>query len=231
MRKLSRFSFLSLMLAALTLNLANSEASLGSASNSTRQTPRVETSAPQGAPLTFNYASFKREGGRNLLSYSFTNSANRRLDTVHLVALFLDSSEEVKGGHGWAININAASGLSTEGSIELNADLAPTDYVLLTVWKANGDAINFTKGLARTLKAYKRSKGMASGPEAPEVIKAVAQQTNTCNASLAEAKDTCGCGGLKTFSCNPVSGQFSFECFPKNGCDKESAPATPPTSE
>lgn len=210
MRKLLRPSFFSPMLVALTLSLVNAEASLGLASKPTRQNPRVETYAPQGAPLSFNYASLKREGGKNLLSYSFTNSANRRLDSVQLVALFLDSSEELKGGHGWAVNINAASGLSTEGSIELNADLAPTDYVLLTVWKANGDSINFTKALARTLKAYKRSKGIASGTKAPESIKVVAQQTNTCNATLAEAKEICGCGGLKSFSCNPVNGQFSF---------------------
>lgn len=212
MRKLSRLSSLLLVIVSLAFSLANSEASRGLVSNPAQQAPRVETFTPQGAPLTFNYASLKREGGKTLLNYSFTNSANRRLDTVQLVALFLDSSEELKGGHGWMVNINATSGISIEGSIELNANLASTDYVLLTVWKANGDSLNFTKGFARTLKAYKRSKGIAGRPDTPEFDKVAAQQTqNTCSASLNEAKDTCGCGGLKSFSCTPSTGQFSFE--------------------
>ncbi len=226
MHKLSRLGSFSLLTVALTLSLANSEVSRGLASNCTRQAPRVESYIPQGAPLTLNHASLKKEEGKTLLNYSFMNSSNRRLDTVRFVALFIDSSEELKGGHGWTVNVGAASGVSTEGSIELNADLGPTDYVLLTVWKADGDSISFTQTLARTLKAYKRSKGIAGRPDAPRFIKAVAQQTqSTCSASLEEAKDARGCGGVKSFSCNPSTGQFSFEFFPKNGCDKESAPA------
>lgn len=162
MRKLSRLGSFSLVMVTLFCGLATSEASLGSAPNTARQVPRVETYVPRGAPLTFGHASFKKEGGRDMLSYSFTNSAKRRLDTVQLVALFLDASGEVKGGQGWAVNMGGTTGASAKGSIELKARLEPTDYVLLTVRKADGGSINFTKAPADTLKEYRRSKGVAA---------------------------------------------------------------------
>ena len=162
MRKLSRLGSFSLVIVTLACGLVTSEAAPGSALNPARQEPRVETYVPRGAPLTFGHASFRKEGGRNMLNYSFTTSAKRGLDTVQLVALFLDASGEVKGGQGWTVNMGGTSGAGAKGSIELKARLEPTDYVLLTVRKADGGSINFTKAPADTLKEYRRSKGVAA---------------------------------------------------------------------
>lgn len=227
MRRLSHKLVLSLisLTCALAFTLSHSDASGKPASGAAPQSPRVDAHAPQGAPLTFYHAQAAGEPGRTVLSYSFNNSAGQRLDTVQLVALVLDAAGEVRGGQGWTVNVPSTPGEAVEGSIELAGEVRPSDYVLLTVWKAQGGSVNFTRGFSQTLKSYRRMKGFVSAaPDAPEFLKARAQQTqNTCSASLNEAKAACGCGGLKSFSCNPSTGQFSFECFPKNGCD--AAPA------
>jgi len=206
---------------ALAFSFVISDASQVSASKLAQHSPRVETYAPEGAPVTFYQASLKKEDGRILLNYSLANSTNSQLDSVQLIALFLDSSAEVKGGQGWTVSMSAASSGVVEASMELTGDVRSADHVLLTVWKANGNSISFTRAISRTLKAYKRSRGLAGFSQgAAEFVKAGAQEIkNTCTASLTEAKEICGCGGIKAFSCNPSNGQYSFECFPKNGCD------------
>lgn len=221
MRKLShRFVLpLALIAGALSLGLVRSDSSRALAANPRQQPTRVETYLPQEAPLTFHHAFSSKENGRTLLSYSF--AAQSRLDSVQLVALLLDSSGELKGGQGWTMSVSAAPGETVEGSIDLQGDVRPTDHVMLTVWKANGNSTVFARGFARTLKAYRQAKGLTGSlPSALQFVNAAGQEIkNTCSASLTEAKEACGCGGIKSFSCHPATGQYSFECFPKNGCD------------
>jgi hypothetical protein len=58
--------------------------------------------------------------------------------------------------------MGGTTGAGAKGSIELNTRLEPTDYVLLTVRKADGGSVRFTKAPADTLKEYRRSKGSAA---------------------------------------------------------------------
>ncbi len=163
MHKLTRLRALSLVTAAVAIavSLINSEAPRVSASGATQQPVRVETYVPQGAPLTFGRASLMKEDGRTVLAYSIINSGAARLNSVELVALVLDAAGDVRAGQGWRVNVATASRETIEGRVALEREVRPTDYVLLTVSKASGGAVNFTRGFSRTWKDYRRSKGMA----------------------------------------------------------------------
>lgn len=184
---------------------------------------RVEILISPQIPVSLNLANATDLSGQTHLTYSINNSVRGQLSRLLLVAFIVSPSGEIKGGQGWIANIEETSDVSGLRYIALKNSVSPDDHITLTVWQAEGRAGSFEIPASDLVTAVKtRSYRAATTNPILEArfVKAHAQVADRCLAANDLAKQTCGCGGVQSFTCNPQTGEFSYTCFPKNGCDK-----------
>lgn len=199
-------------------------------SGSNQELISVEPFATMSVPVRIKKAKATKFNEKTVLSYSVTNETGENLRALHFVVFMVDSNNQIRGGEGWTLNTDLANQSSIELPVSLQNKVAKDDRLLLTVWKAEGatqtlsldpsDVVKAAKDFAVTRQARAEAKmGHARR------VAASPSPADACADGQKFATESCKCG-IKTFSCNPSTGQYSFECFEPTLCP--TSPQTKP---
>jgi hypothetical protein len=146
------------------------------------------------------------------LQYAISNPSGGQLTMFELLAFTSNREGQIKGGEGWTVRDNVAQS-HTESFIRImKTKLTPEDRLTLTIWRASGEAGTFevTGPELNNLLRPRASSERQSSTGRP--VKAAMVEGEYCQDRLAVAGNACSCG-VKSFSCNPTAGEYSFTCF------------------
>jgi hypothetical protein len=172
-------------------------------------------------PLEFNDVSAHDLSGQGILNYSFKRGSGYGHYKTTIVLAILDAQGHVKGGQGWDEAIDLSSNPEDVKQVAISLLVETTDRIVVSIWRLEGEGIKIeipSRELGKALRTGRFSQARILPGGDAQYVKASFTETDTCATNLALAKLACGCGGIKTFSCNPQTGAWSFECFPRNGC-------------
>jgi hypothetical protein len=151
-----------------------------------------------------------------VLTYTAASHAGEQLDRLHFVAFVVGQDGRVKAGEGWVIDEGLAAHASVEIPISLKHNVATGEHLILSVWKAEGRANTFEAEPAEVVQSIQ--SGIANGERitaGAQIVRAAARSLNDkCTAGQSFATSSCKCG-VKTFACDPTTGNFSFTCMTK----------------
>jgi len=149
---------------------------------------------------------------RLVLRFSVDNISADRLSAMQFLVLIVDESGSIRSGQGWRQEKSIEPLSSSQSEFILKYVVEKGNRVVLTAYEAIGSSRSYsvtpTKVLAE-LSSLKLVKGNNS------FVKALGSklgQTNPCAAAQSAAALACKCG-IKSFSCNPQTGEYSFTCF------------------
>ena len=208
----------STLLLILTMALIPVDATLKSsqtnaANSQSQRRINVRTIVSPRSPVGIGSAAATMTDNQIVLQYALDNGGGgRQPASAELLAFILDESGRVKGGEGWT-----ATGAATQSRPEtllriMKTGLEAEDRIVLTVWRA-GSAfeVNETE-LNNILRPHAARREYS--PKDRMVKTATAAAGEYCMDRIAIAKTSCSCG-VKSFSCNPSSGEWSFTCYTK----------------
>lgn len=163
---------------------------------------------------------------QTVLRYKLANRAGRQLTTIEVVAFVVDKSGSVKGGEGWTLRESSPSD-HTEGFVRiLKSRVENGNHLVLAIWRA-GDGSGMFELDKTELDNILRPRASATRRhESVPLVRAAFRRGEYCADRLAIAEAKCACG-VKTFGCNPTSGEWSFGCYTK----AESPGCRPPVLE
>lgn len=163
------------------------------------------------APVGIRNASATITDNQIVLQYALDNRTGRQPASVELLAFILDESGRVKGGEGWTVG-NAATESRPESFLRiLKTRPEDQDRLTLTVWRADG-AFEVNETELNNILRPQAARGERSRKS--RLIKAAVAEGEYCLDRLAAAKTSSPCG-VKSFGCNPSSGEWSFTCNTK----------------
>jgi hypothetical protein len=197
-------------------------------SSSVQKKIKVDTLFLPGMNVGLERARVAKVNDKTVLTYTFTNETGVPLESLQFVAFFVGPDGNIRGGEGWTINAALGARASQEVPVALQRQVSDDERVLLAVYRARGRKVKFEIEPPNVVDALQSMLSAKSAPAAgARYVKTAArlpQTVNPCIDAQAFAEKTCKCG-IKTFSCNSSTGQYSFECF---GADGPSCPKTPP---
>jgi hypothetical protein len=208
--------FTSTLLLILTIALIPVEAITGipqtnAAASQSQRRVSVRTIVSPRAPVGIGRAAATTTDNQTVLQYALDNRAGKQPASVELLAFTLGENGWVKGGEGWTAP-DAASESRPESFLRiLKSKPEAEDRLLLTVWRAGGAfEVNETE-LNNMLRPH---AARAAQPLKARPVKVALTEGEYCLDRMAVAKTSCSCG-VKSFSCNPSSGEWSFTCYTK----------------
>lgn len=189
---------------------------------------KVDTLFLPGMNVGLERARVAKSNDKFLLTYTLTNETDAPLESLRFVAFFIGPDGSVRGGEGWTINGDLGARASREVPVTLQRQVSDDERLLLAVYRAGGRKVKFETEPSDVVNALQSVlSAKPASADAARYAKAAArlpQTVNPCVDAQSFAEKTCKCG-IKTFSCNSSTGQYSFECF---GADGPSCPKTPP---
>ncbi|HZH32863.1 MAG TPA: hypothetical protein VEY11_18995 [Pyrinomonadaceae bacterium] len=208
--------FTTVLLLILTIALIPVEATIGTpqinaADSQSQHHLRVRTKVSPRAPVGIGSAAATMTDNQIVLRYALDERAGKQLPSVELLAFTLDESGRVKGGEGWT-----APAAATENGREsllriLKSRPEAADQLMLTVWRV-GSAFEVNETELSNMLRPRASR--AERALKPRLVKAALMEGEYCLDRLAVVKTSCACG-VKSFSCNASSGEWSFTCYTK----------------
>jgi hypothetical protein len=154
----------------------------------------------------------RTKDGKTILKFGVKNATTERYSNLQFLVLVVDHKGNVKAGQGWRDEIGIGSESTTEIEQELIYPVADGNKLVLAAYEAVGNITAHRVAPVRLLTIL-GSKGLIK--ERPTFIKTVATKLANdadCAAVQTAASAACACG-IKTFSCNPQTGAYSFSCF------------------
>lgn len=191
----------------------------------------VITSIPEQIPVSFSGVTATKLGEQKpVLKYSMTNNADNDFTNTNFVVFVVDKEGNIKAGQGWTVKQSLAARQSSEVLVALKYDVAAEDHLVLTVYKAEGETKKFEvapskvlenfadQRLVKPIEKFVKTAGVFSPMPTPP--------PSACDAGQDFATNSCKCG-IKSFSCNPTTGEFSFSC---NSRAEGICPVAPPNT-
>jgi hypothetical protein len=155
------------------------------------------------------------DNAQTVLRYKVANHGGKRLTALGMIALIVDRNGEVKGGEGWRVNQILAVNSTEEFLRVMSTKLESGNSLILTAWQASGDSETFELDKSDLDVVLKSHTGRRKSTSSVKYINAAFQDSaQYCRGWYEYAKTNCPCG-VKTFSCNPKDGSFSWTCFTK----------------
>lgn len=209
--------FTSMLLLILTIALIPVEATIGNpqinaANSQSQHRLKLKTTISPRAPVGIGSAAATMTDNQTVLQYALDERGGKQSASVELLAFTLDESGRVKGGEGWTAPVAAATESGRESLLRiLKSRPEAADRLLLTVWRV-GSAFEVNETELNNMlrpRGAKAERGLKARP-----VKVALTEGEYCLDRLAAAKTSCACG-VKSFSCNPSSGEWSFTCYTK----------------
>lgn len=187
----------------------------------------VDEFVPQEVPIRLhNSGLFNTIDNKSVLKFTSENTSVESLSSVQFLLLIVDESGNIKSGQGWRYE-KPIGGLSiAEVQVELKYPVDKGNHIILTSYEVGGQSKTYSVTPTKVLFELSSKKLIKERKEFIKTVGAKLGQTNPCGPAQTAASAACTCG-LKSFSCNPQTGQYSFSCFSKtenpSGC-----PEAPP---
>jgi hypothetical protein len=176
----------------------------------------------KNSPVSIRSAKLSRIENQQVLLYS-VDATRSGYDEFEFLALTVSSTGEVKGGQGWRIKVDEEISPISAQSMIINNKLSPSDKLVVSIVSFKGRKGIIPFNPATTVKEMLvGSDKLSLQSSDANLLKATSTILNSddiCTVRSCEARNTCGCGGVSTFSCNPETGAYSFGCHPRNGCN------------
>jgi len=194
----------------------------------TEQKERVGSLNPSGMPFLLSIKEATEADGRGLSSlvYSIKNNTDSSIERIQLRVYIFNSDGQLTGGEGWIEDVKVKPYSTKKLSIVLRNKVGPEDRtvaILESVGQRSGmwtiNSFELFPVLAGYL--YKNSNELPRGEFRPgQVLHLVYEPIadaggsggSYCSSRLQEARDSCGSGGIASFSCNPSTGAWAFAC-------------------
>lgn len=188
---------------------------------------QIDTFIPKEVPVILDNSHLWRTiDGDFVLTFNATNTTTERFSSLQLLAMVVDQNGGVKFGQG----LKSKAALESLSSLGIEATIkhliSNGDRLVLVAYEAAGETNAYkvapalvmdaiaSKGLIKTSSQYIKSRGAKVADE------------NPCSAAQSAATAACKCG-LKSFSCNPETGAYSFTCFSRQE-NPSACPEGPP---
>ncbi|HEX8459480.1 MAG TPA: hypothetical protein VF656_19465 [Pyrinomonadaceae bacterium] len=205
----------STLLLTLTIALISADATVGTSHTNaagcqSQRRVKIKAVVSPRAPVGIDSAAATISDNQLVLQYALDNRADRQPSPVELLAFTLDESGRVKGGEGWMTG-NTTTENQTESLLRiLKTKPEDENQLLLTVWRVGAFEVSETE-LKNILRSHAaRTELSLKG----RLVKAALMEGEYCTDRLAIAKTSCSCG-VRSFSCNPSNGEWSFTCYTK----------------
>ncbi len=174
----------------------------------------VRTYMPKQIPLAISRVTTDRTGGKELeLAFVVTNNSKKDFAKTNFVVLVVGPLGNVKSGVGQELRTNLTKRSSSSLKIAVNRVIGPNDSLILTAYKATGAKGTFEVNPIKVLDLLGQEGFVTRNVLFSKTVGTGLLQVSPCAAGQGFATSSCSCG-VKTFSCNPETGEYSFECFP-----------------
>lgn len=217
MKRLFSIAVLSLIACALLLstNSTPTQTTLASGYGSAQKHIEVRSLIATGMPISIIATAKQADRStQSVLKFSITNQTGKQLDSLFASLFIIDTAGNLVAGEGWNQTIELSGRSSKDFTVNLHNRLTPGDRAILVVHEVVAKAKSWrveTNDLVSSVKAYD-STGLNSLPPAESTKSEITIQEdhNWCAEGIAAAKDVCGDGNVKSFSCNATG--YSFTC-------------------
>ncbi|HEV2880864.1 MAG TPA: hypothetical protein VGX24_06105 [Pyrinomonadaceae bacterium] len=202
--------FLILTMALIPVNSIIGNSQTGAAGSQSQRRVSVRAIVSPRAPVGIDNATATITDNQAVLQYALDNRTGRQSVSVELLAFTLDEGGRVKGGEGWTVANDTTESHPENFLRILKTKPEDVDRLTLTVWRAGGFEANEAElnNILRPRAA--RGEQFATG----RLVKVALAAGEYCLDRLAVAEKSCSCG-VKSYSCNPTSGEWSFTCYSK----------------
>ncbi len=219
-----KFSLLFLCLLSVGVNIVNAQ-------ESALENRFAEVLSLPSVPIQANSVKLKKGNEGIVLDYTVDKSG-AIFSELEFLAIVINKSGEVRGGQGWLLKKTDVNDFGLIEDILLSTQPETGDTVVLMVIGARGESVKYSASsleIRNRLNSFRisaKSSNSLSKSNSEKFILAVNKVKNNivgpvCDNNLCQTKNTCGCGGVSSFTCNEETGSYSFTCFPKNGCIDE----------
>ncbi len=174
----------------------------------------IRTYVPNQIPLRITQVSTNLRPGEGVdIDFDIINTSGKDLGKVSFIVLVVGPNGDVKSGIGQEIRTNVKNLTSTNAKLTVNRSLEPNDTLVLSTYQASGDSGSFNLNPVKLLNMLGQEGLVRQNTNFSKTVGEGLLQVSPCQAGQNFATASCSCG-VKTFSCNPETGQYSFECFP-----------------
>jgi hypothetical protein len=175
---------------------------------------RVGVVVSPRAPISVGTTTATITDDQIVLQYAINNRSGGQVREFELLAFTLDRDGQVKGGEGWTVRDNLVDSQAESFVRIMKTNLTPEDRLTLTVWRASGEAGTFEVNRTELNDLLRPRAATERQSATRRLVKAAMTEGEYCQDRLAVATSSCSCG-VKSFSCNPTTGEYSFSCFTK----------------
>lgn len=187
---------------------------------------RSDVYVPKEVPLSLEgLALFRTIEDEYMFRFSAANTTVGSLSNLRFLALIVGENGNIKSGQGWTSTGGLKSLGKSEFEVGLKYRVSNGDRLVLTVYSVKGPTGEIavpleqvtselsSKGLIKAAKVSNPHQSKARSNSLPaKIVNAKFAVDDNCAAALTAAAAACPCG-LKSFSCDPSTGSFSFTCF------------------
>lgn len=189
----------------------------------------IDTFVPKELPLELtNSAVFKTIDGNSVLKFYTVNSAVEKVSDLQFLILTVDKKGNVKSGQGWRFRKGLEALSTSEIEVELKHPITSGDKLILTSYEAVSDFTTYYVPPTTVLFEISQKGMIKKNKKFIRAVGAKLLQNNPCAAAQSAASVACACG-IKSFSCNPQTGAYSFICFSQQE-NPSACPEGPPES-
>jgi len=175
---------------------------------------RVGVAISPRTPISLGTTTATITDDQTVLQYAVNNRSGGQLGAFELLAYTLGKDGRVKGGEGWTVREDLAGSQAESFLRVMKTKIVPEDRLTLTVWRTSGEAGTFEVNQTELNDLLRPRAAKGRGSATSRLVKAAMTEGEYCQDRLAVATNACACG-VKSFSCNPTSGEYSFTCFTK----------------
>lgn len=188
---------------------------------------RINEFVPKDVPVKLSDSTlFRSIDDKLILKFSVENMSVESLSSVQFLLLIVDEAGNIKSGQGWR-NVTPIGALSSiQNEITLKYVVEKGNRVVVTSYEAVGHSKSH---FVTPNKVFTDLSLLSLIKENRQFVKTLGTklgQQNPCAPAQSAASLACKCG-LKSFSCNPQTGAYSFTCFSQQE-NPSACPVDPP---
>lgn len=143
-RILTSTLFLSLTIALIPADTILGTSQIRAAGSQSQRRISIRTIVSPRAPVSVRDATAAAvDDDQIVLQYAVNNQSGGQLTEFEMIAYVLGKDGRVKGGEGWTVRDKVAQNYSRSFSRTMKTKLAREDRLVLTVWRASGEAGTF----------------------------------------------------------------------------------------
>lgn len=141
MKRILTLFVLTLALVPLSASIGNSQTQTRNAGSQSQQRVRVAGVNSPSMPVSISTTTVTDD--QTVLQYAVNNRTGGQLAAFELLAFILNKDGRIKGGEGWTVRDDLAQDSPKSFTRTIRTKLTSGDCLVLTVWRASGEAGTF----------------------------------------------------------------------------------------